>query len=63
MSYFIKETGEITLSQEEKKMFKECGINASLGRTPIADNIIKWILGEKKYEQNKRQNRRGEDIF
>ena len=55
MAHFSTETGDIILSEEDKMIFKECGVNAMTNKTPTANKIIKWIMGENKdYEiQNK----------
>lgn len=54
MSYYDKRSGNIILSEEDKEMFDEIkrDLNQPNGkvRTPIANNIIKWINeGNKNY--------------
>lgn len=44
MAYFDKKSGEIVLSEEDKEMFKEISRNASTGKTPWANSILKAIL-------------------
>ena len=45
MSYLDKRNNQIVLEEDEKSLFKECGIKTSKGRagTEWADNIIKSI--------------------
>lgn len=48
MAYFEPKTKEILLTQEEKKMFKEFDVNIASKRTPVSNNIIRWILTDNK---------------
>ena len=52
MAYFDKKTGQIVLSPDDQKMFKETGIIGSLqnqdNRTPISNHIMEWIWGPLK---------------
>lgn len=58
MAYFDEKSGQILLTPSEKSMFKECEVNASVGRTPTADKIIKWVLEGKKNENTRINNTR-----
>jgi len=44
MAYFDEKSGEIILSQEDKKMFQEINLNIQNHKTPISDSIMKKIL-------------------
>lgn len=43
MAHVDKESGLLILTSEEEETLKEAGRNASNKKTPVADNLIRWI--------------------
>lgn len=48
MAHYDKTSGQIILSPEDQKTFKEKASNMQNKRTPWADSIISWIKGDEK---------------